>query len=75
MPIPLAPGECVFIDNFQGVHGRQAFRPRFDGTDRWLRGLNVSRDLRKSRTARAGATARTIRGLPAAAIKAEESSR
>jgi L-asparagine oxygenase len=33
----LAPGELVILDNHVAAHGRSAFRPRFDGTDRWLR--------------------------------------
>jgi len=48
----LQPGDFCFIDNFQAVHGRKAFKARFDGTDRWMKRVNVVRDLRKSRTAR-----------------------
>jgi hypothetical protein len=42
------------------VHGRKPFRARFDGADRWLKRLNVARDLRKSRAVRQHADARTI---------------
>lgn len=41
--VPLAPGEIILVDNYRAVHGRQGFRPRFDGTDRWLKGLNIVR--------------------------------
>ncbi|HVT16724.1 MAG TPA: guanitoxin biosynthesis L-enduracididine beta-hydroxylase GntD [Thermoanaerobaculia bacterium] len=54
------PGELCFIDNFKAVHGRQPFKARFDGTDRWLKRVNIARDLRKSRTARARADSRII---------------
>ena len=65
--VPLAPGDALFIDNYRAVHGRHGFRPRFDGTDRWLKGLNIARDLRKSRTLRGGPDERVIFGLPAQA--------
>jgi hypothetical protein len=42
------------------VHGRKPFRARFDGTDRWLRRLNVAVDLRKSRKFRLTADSRVI---------------
>jgi L-asparagine oxygenase len=35
--VPLAAGDLVVIDNDVAVHGRATFRPRFDGTDRWLK--------------------------------------
>ncbi len=47
--IGLAPGDCVFLDNFRAVHGRKSFRPRYDGSDRWLKRLNITRNLRGSR--------------------------
>jgi enduracididine beta-hydroxylase len=56
----LQPGDFCFIDNYQAVHGRKPFRARFDGTDRWLRRINVVRDLRKSRDSRLGAGARVL---------------
>ncbi|MEV5716983.1 guanitoxin biosynthesis L-enduracididine beta-hydroxylase GntD [Amycolatopsis mediterranei] len=56
----LAPGEILFVDNFRAVHGRVAFEPRYDGTDRWLKRLNLVRDLRKSRGNRVAATDRVI---------------
>ena len=51
----LEPGDFCLIDNFQGVHGRRPFKARFDGTDRWMKRVNVTRDLRKSRSARLSA--------------------
>lgn len=50
--VPLDTGDFCFIDNFRAVHGRRPFEARFDGTDRWLKRINVARDLRKSRGAR-----------------------
>lgn len=32
----LRSGELLVLDNRRVVHGRTSFRPRFDGTDRWL---------------------------------------
>lgn len=56
----LQPGDICFIDNYRAVHGRKAFYARFDGTDRWLRRLNITRDLRKSRAHRISADSRVI---------------
>lgn len=56
----LSPGEILFLDNYQAVHGRVPFKARFDGTDRWLKRLNIVRDLRKSRASRISAEHRLI---------------
>ena len=58
--VALAPGDVCLIDNFKAVHGRKPFKARYDGTDRWLKRINVVRDLRKSRTARSGAASHVI---------------
>ncbi len=58
--VVLLPGECLFIDNYKAVHGRSSFRARFDGTDRWLKRINIARDLRKSRSARKAPASRVI---------------
>jgi Fe(II)/alpha-ketoglutarate-dependent arginine beta-hydroxylase len=58
--VVLGPGDVCFVDNYRAVHGRQSFRARFDGTDRWLKRINVTRDLRRSREARLDADARII---------------
>jgi Fe(II)/alpha-ketoglutarate-dependent arginine beta-hydroxylase len=56
----LAPGELVIIDNLRAVHGRRAFAARYDGTDRWLRRINVTADLRKSADRRFGTHGRAV---------------
>jgi enduracididine beta-hydroxylase len=56
----LEPGDFCFIDNFQAVHGRKPFKARYDGRDRWLKRINVVRDLRKSRESRLSATSRVL---------------
>ena len=58
--VVLEPGDILFIDNYRMVHGRKPFKARYDGTDRWLRRLNITRDLRKSRHARLTAASRVI---------------
>ena len=58
--VVLLPGECLFIDNYKAVHGRSSFKARFDGTDRWLKRINVARDLRKSRAGRKAPASRVI---------------
>ncbi|WP_211261569.1 TauD/TfdA family dioxygenase [Pseudonocardia acaciae] len=39
--VRLDPGDVLVIDNDVAVHGRQPFRARYDGTDRWLRRVSV----------------------------------
>jgi enduracididine beta-hydroxylase len=56
----LRPGDFCFIDNYKVVHGRQPFKARYDGQDRWIKRICVTRDLRKSRQARADSSARVI---------------
>lgn len=58
--VALETGDFCFIDNFRAVHGRRPFQARFDGTDRWMKRINVARDLRKSRAARPTADALAI---------------
>ncbi len=58
--IVLKPGDVVFVDNYKAVHGRNSFTARFDGTDRWLKRVLVTRDLRKSRASRILADSRVI---------------
>jgi Fe(II)/alpha-ketoglutarate-dependent arginine beta-hydroxylase len=60
VPVPLSPGVVCFIDNYRAVHGRQAFRPRYDGRDRWLKKVVLTRDLRKSRAAREDADSHVL---------------
>lgn len=56
----LCQGEICFIDNSRAVHGRKPFRARYDGKDRWMKRINIARDLRKSRPARVAPDARVI---------------
>ena len=58
--VALLPGECLFIDNYRAVDGRSSFQARFDGTDRWLKRINIARDLRKSRAVRNAPASRVI---------------
>jgi hypothetical protein len=41
----LAPGDIGIIDNYQVAHGRPQYQPRYDGTDRWLKRAQISRNL------------------------------
>jgi L-asparagine oxygenase len=46
--INLQPGYFCYIDNYRTLHGREAFRPTFDGKDRWLKRLYISSSFRRS---------------------------
>jgi Fe(II)/alpha-ketoglutarate-dependent arginine beta-hydroxylase len=56
----LQAGDICFIDNYRAVHGRRPFKARYDGTDRWLKRVNIARDLRKSRGLRVSNLSRVI---------------
>lgn len=58
----LKPGEIVLIDNRRAVHGRSAFKPRYDGKDRFLIRCFATFDLSKSEYARENQT-RTISAI------------
>nr|QEO73615.1 Dioxygenase TauD/TfdA [uncultured bacterium] len=45
--VVLRPGDAVFMDNYRVVHGREPFTPRYDGNDRWLKRVNLIRDVRR----------------------------
>ncbi|HEX8115472.1 MAG TPA: guanitoxin biosynthesis L-enduracididine beta-hydroxylase GntD [Kofleriaceae bacterium] len=57
---PLEQGDIFFINNLRVVHGRRSFVARYDGKDRWLKRLLISRDLGKSRDRRAHDYSRII---------------
>src|SRR5205814_1248723 len=46
--VVLRPGDLLILDNKRAVHGRRPFVPRYDGTDRWLKRVNLTADLRKT---------------------------
>lgn len=50
--LALSTGDLAIVDNRLAVHGRTAFTPRYDGTDRWLHRVYASLDHRRSRPAR-----------------------
>ncbi len=58
--VVLEPGDILLLDNYRAVHGRKPFRARYDGTDRWLKRVNITRDLRKSRAQRTASAARVV---------------
>jgi L-asparagine oxygenase len=37
----LEPGQLLLVDNDVVVHGRVPFAPHYDGTDRWLKRVNI----------------------------------
>ncbi|MBF6210685.1 TauD/TfdA family dioxygenase [Nocardia puris] len=49
----LAPGELLLVDNDVAVHGRVPFTARYDGTDRWLKRVNIRLPERPRRPAEA----------------------
>lgn len=58
--VVLYPGEILIIDNYEVVHGRRAFRAKFDGTDRWYKRINVLRDIRRCHNVLDGRLSRVI---------------
>lgn len=58
--VVLEPGDLLCVNNHRAAHGRRPFQASSDGTDRWLKRVSVTTDLRKSRARRGPATARLI---------------
>ena len=58
--VSLAPGEIMIIDNLRSVHGRRPFTARYNGTDRWLRVVHATADLRRSEGFRTGDDGRAV---------------
>ncbi|MFC7307913.1 TauD/TfdA family dioxygenase [Streptomyces monticola] len=58
--VHIRTGDVCFVDNRNVVHGRRPFRAGYDGNDRWLKRVNVVRDLRRTRPGRSDATTRVI---------------
>ncbi|MBS0377965.1 MAG: TauD/TfdA family dioxygenase [Proteobacteria bacterium] len=52
--LKLEPGDLLIVDNHKAVHGRGPYRPRFDGTDRWLQRSFVIPALPASGPVRSG---------------------
>ncbi|MFD8785188.1 guanitoxin biosynthesis L-enduracididine beta-hydroxylase GntD [Kitasatospora sp. NPDC059599] len=46
--VVVGPGTLLVVDNYQAAHGRRSFKARYDGTDRWLKKITVSRNLRRN---------------------------
>jgi len=42
--VVIGTGDLLVVDNYRAVHGRRAFQPRYDGSDRWLKRMSVSGD-------------------------------
>ncbi|MCY7297541.1 TauD/TfdA family dioxygenase [Alteromonas sp. a30] len=53
-------GDFLVLDNLKTVHGREKYVPRYDGTDRWLKRMQVTNDIRKSRDIRRSASSRVL---------------
>lgn len=41
--LEMQEGDLVLIDNYHVVHGRTAYLPRYDGTDRWLQRVLIGK--------------------------------
>ncbi len=61
--IALQAGELLIVDNNVAVHGRTPFKPRFDGTDRWVQRTFVVGDLAPSAADRCGRVITTRFGV------------
>ncbi|MBZ8167561.1 TauD/TfdA family dioxygenase [Staphylococcus aureus] len=44
--VQLNPGELIILDNNKAAHARSAFKPRYDGKDRWLQRMFSVNDLK-----------------------------
>jgi L-asparagine oxygenase len=58
--VVVGAGSLLVVDNYVAAHGRASFPARYDGTDRWLKKITVSRNLRKGLTSPGGSGPRVI---------------
>jgi hypothetical protein len=56
----LEPGDCFILDNLKAAHGRPPYRPEYSGSDRWIKRIYITMDLRKSRHLRTIPESRVI---------------
>lgn len=52
--VAIGAGDVLLVDNVRAVHSRESFVPRYDGTDRWLKRMTISRDPRRTWSGQAG---------------------
>jgi alpha-ketoglutarate-dependent taurine dioxygenase len=60
LDVVLEQGDCAILDNLTTVHGRRSFRTDYGPAGRWLKRVNVTRDLRRSVVTRRGAAGRVL---------------
>jgi hypothetical protein len=46
--VAIGAGDVLLADNLRAVHSRESFVPRYDGTDRWLKRLTITREPRRT---------------------------
>ncbi|MBP2478023.1 putative NAD(P)/FAD-binding protein YdhS [Crossiella equi] len=59
-PNEFGTGLAADEHNKRAVHGRRPFTARYDGTDRWLRRINITADLRRSAGRQFGGHGRAV---------------
>lgn len=45
--LSMKEAQVLFINNYKCAHGRPQFTPKYDGTDRWLKRVQISKDVSK----------------------------
>ncbi|HXR72538.1 TauD/TfdA family dioxygenase [Actinocrinis sp.] len=63
--VALGQGDVLLIDNDVAVHGRLPFKPRYDGTDRWLKRTMVRLPRQRPESGKGGFGQRLIEPQPA----------
>jgi hypothetical protein len=58
----LKEGDAIYIDNFRTMHARPPYKPKFKGSDRWLKRLYVSSLWRKIKATQPNSTKLTLEG-------------
>ncbi|WP_060543680.1 hypothetical protein [Pseudomonas sp. Leaf48] len=45
--LSMREAQVLYINNYKCAHGRPQFTPKYDGTDRWLKRVQISKDVTK----------------------------
>jgi len=62
--IEIPSGDLLVLNNRRVVHGRTEFHANYDGNDRWVKRVNISDSLRRSRAYRCCAASRIVHLAP-----------
>lgn len=62
--LEMSSGDMLILNNQRVVHGRTAYQAQFNGSDRWVKRVNITNDLQRSDSHRCCAASRIVHLSP-----------